>query len=333
MQHEHRFATFIRALGKGPQTARSLTRDEAAEAMRMILAGQVEPVQLGAFLTLMRVKSETPAEVAGMAQTVQDAVALPAGFPEVRLDWPAYAGKRRRPPWFVLSALLLAANGIPVLMHGTAGYDPARVFLPEAMRELGVPPCGSLAQAAERIGTERFAFVPLSAVSPVLEQLILLRPLLGLRSPMHTVARHLNPARAGAILQGVFHPVYAQTHQAASAILGSARVAVFKGDGGEAERKPDLPCLVRYLLAGESSEEDWPATFDSQRHPDPPGMEPRRLAAVWRGETRDEYGEAAVVGTAAIALRLLGEVKAPGDAIDVARCLWRRRPSRCLTAA
>lgn len=333
MPWEHRFAGFIRAMGKGPHTARALTRDEAAEAMRMILAGQVEPVQLGAFLTLMRVKSETPAEVAGMAQTAQEAVALPAGFPEVRLDWPAYAGKRRRPPWFVLSALLLAANGIPVLMHGTAGYDPARVFVPEALRQLGVAACGSLAEAAQRIGAERFAFVPLSAVSPLLEQLILLRPLLGLRSPMHTVVRHLNPARAAAILQGVFHPAYAQTHQAAAAILGPARVAVFKGDGGEAERKPDLPCLVRYSLAGELSEEEWPATFDSGRHPDQPDVDPGRLAAVWRGETHDEYGEAAVVGTAAIALQLLGEVKSPADAVDVARCLWRRRPSRCHAAA
>ncbi|MEX8497510.1 MAG: hypothetical protein AB3X45_06775, partial [Leptothrix ochracea] len=75
---EHPFAGYIRALGKGPHGKRALSFDEARRAMQMILAGQVLPIQLGAFLTLMRVKIETPAEIAGLAQGARDAIGLPA---------------------------------------------------------------------------------------------------------------------------------------------------------------------------------------------------------------------------------------------------------------
>jgi anthranilate phosphoribosyltransferase len=49
---EHPFAEFIRILGKGKNGSRPLTQDEAYQAMRMILAGEVEEIQLGAFLML-----------------------------------------------------------------------------------------------------------------------------------------------------------------------------------------------------------------------------------------------------------------------------------------
>ncbi|MDD1610672.1 MAG: glycosyl transferase, partial [Methylococcaceae bacterium] len=53
---EHPFADIIRILGKGKKGSRPLTQEEAYRAMRMILADEVLPIQLGAFLMLMRVK-------------------------------------------------------------------------------------------------------------------------------------------------------------------------------------------------------------------------------------------------------------------------------------
>ena len=52
---EHSFAEYIRILGKGKKGSRPLTQDEAYRSMKMIMAGEVLPVQLGAFLMLMRV--------------------------------------------------------------------------------------------------------------------------------------------------------------------------------------------------------------------------------------------------------------------------------------
>ena len=58
MREPHPFARFINILGRGKSLTRSLTVEEAEEAMAMILAGEVLPEQLGAFLMLLRVKEE-----------------------------------------------------------------------------------------------------------------------------------------------------------------------------------------------------------------------------------------------------------------------------------
>ena len=59
---EHHFAQFIQILGKGKKGARSLTREEAQQAFGMILRGEAEPMQIGAFLMLLRVKEEDAEE-------------------------------------------------------------------------------------------------------------------------------------------------------------------------------------------------------------------------------------------------------------------------------
>lgn len=323
---EHPFAPIIRALGKGKEGSRNLTQDEARRAMAMILAGETHPMQLGAFLMLLRVKEESAEEVAGFVQAVRDTLALPQNMPEVRLDWSAYAGKRRQLHWFVLSALLLAENGIATFMHGTTGYDPDRLFVPEILKALGIAEAGSLQEAAEQIRASNFAFVSLAHISPVMHEIMLYRPILGLRSPVHTVARMLNPLAAEAVIEGIFHPGYRDIHQGAALVLGTRRAAVLKGEGGEPERNPDVPCVVKSVVDGALSEAEWPALF-ATRHLKDETMDPKRLAAVWRGEASDEYGEAALVGTAAIALFTLGEAGSQEDAQAMALGFWQKHLS------
>ncbi len=321
---EHPFAQYIQMLGKGRKGSRDLTQQEAEQALGMILAGQTEPVQLGAFLMLMRVKEETPAEVAGFVQAARASLHLPPGLPAVDLDWPTYAGKRRQLPWYLLSALLLSNHGISVLMHGLGGGIPGRVFIPQALQALGIAPAASFADAADKLVKTKFAFLPLHAISPDLERILDLKPVLGLRSPVHTVIRMLNPFGAPASIMGIFHPGYDDTHQQAGVLLGDKSLAVFKGEGGEAERNPDAACMVKLVIAGKALEEEWPALFAS-RHMKDETMDVARLAQLWRGEISDEYGEAAVTSTAAIALRALGRANSVAAAQKLANEMWQGR--------
>ncbi len=321
---EHPFAQYIQMLGKGRKGSRDLTQQEAQQALEMILAGKVEPVQLGAFLMLMRVKEETPAEVAGFVQAARASLHLPTGLPAVDLDWATYAGKRRQLPWYLLSALLLSSHGISVLMHGIGGGIAGRVFVPQALQALGIEPAASMADAADKITKTKFAFLPLHAISPELERILDLKPVLGLRSPVHTVIRMLNPFGAPASIMGIFHPGYDDTHQQAAVLLGDKNLAVFKGEGGEAERNPDADCTVKLVLKGRALEEEWPAIFAS-RHMKDDAMDVARLAQLWRGEIDDEYGQAAVTGTAAIALRSLGRADSIEAAQKMAEAMWQKR--------
>jgi anthranilate phosphoribosyltransferase len=333
MAVEHPFAEYIRILGKGKSGSRSLTIEEAHRAMKMILAGEVEPIQLGAFLMLLRVKEETGEEVAGFVRAVQESLQLPADLPEVRLDWSSYAGKRRQLPWYVLSALLLASGGYSVFMHGIAAREDDRIYTPQVLQALGVKAAQSLAEAAEQIRASGFAFMTLAQLSPRLHEIIELRPVLGLRSPVHTLARMLNPFQAPATLMGIFHPGYRDIHQEAALLLKQPRMAVFKGEGGEVERNPDIACKVQTVINGEQREDEWPAMFTGPRHLKDETMDVTRLAKLWRGETEDEYGQAAVIGTAAIALNIMGEADTIEAAEAMANTLWAKRPASWPRAA
>ena len=61
-------AEHVRTLGRGPGRSRSLTQDEAADAMRLMLQGDAAPEAVGALLMLLRMKGETAEEIAGFAR-------------------------------------------------------------------------------------------------------------------------------------------------------------------------------------------------------------------------------------------------------------------------
>ncbi|MDH5750483.1 MAG: glycosyl transferase family protein [Rhodospirillales bacterium] len=332
MTQEHPFAQYVRIIGKGPNLSRPLTEAEMHQAATMILEGRVEPLQLGAFLCVLRVRTEVPEEGAGFVRAARDKLILPDGPPQVDLDWSSYSGKKRQLPWFLLAALLLAENGIRICMQGTEGHTPGRIYSREALQSLGVPIAGSLASAADHIRAHNFAYVPLEVMSPRLQEIIDLKPVLGLRSPVNTFARMINPFRAPYEIQTVFHPNYRDVHRETANLLGQRHMAVFKGEGGEAERRPQKPVLVQSLHEGVLSEEEWPALMTDEDVKIDEDMNLGRLKAVWRGEDDDAYATAAVTGTMAIALRLMGRAASPEEAMSLARRMWDERNKERLAA-
>ncbi len=321
--NEHAFAPFVRILGKGKTGSRSLTRDEARTAMRMILRGEVKDVQLGAFLMLLRVKEESADELTGFVEAARDIIGAPTHI-GVDLDWSSYAGKRKQLPWFILSALALADRGVRVFMHGAAGHTSGRLYTEHVLQALGVEPATSWADVEAALDSRRFAFMPLRHLCAPLQTMIDLRNDLGLRSPVHTLVRLLNPLRAPYSLQSIFHPAYALHHQQAAANLAQPHSAVFKGEGGEVERKPEALCKVYSVHAGVLGEESWPKLIDG-RQEQPALLDVETLRSVWRDEMRDTYGELAIVGTLAIALRLLGDAADSDEALHKARSCWENR--------
>jgi anthranilate phosphoribosyltransferase len=81
----HPFAGFLRTSGRGATLGRPLDEAEAEQAMGMILDGAVEPVQLGAFLLVLRYRTETPAELARFVRAVRARIA-PSNAIAVDLD-------------------------------------------------------------------------------------------------------------------------------------------------------------------------------------------------------------------------------------------------------
>ncbi|MFK7976357.1 MAG: glycosyl transferase family protein [Halioglobus sp.] len=321
---EHPFAPFIRILGKGKKGARSLTREEAQTAFAMILNGSVEEVQLGAFLMLLRVKEETAEELAGFVDSSRVAMLAPPDALTVDLDWSSYAGKRNQHPWYLLSALLLTQAGYRVFMHGSAGHTPGRLYSEQALGSLGISPALSWKDVEKQLAHSRFAYLSLEHFCPALHALMQLRPLLGLRSPVNTLTRVLNPLNATASIQSVFHPAYAALHQSAGLLLGHHNAAVFKGESGEVEIKPQADTAVSWIV--QSQPHDDTLARRMQTRPErvsAPSTAP--LLSLWQGEAQNEYGLNAVLETLQVALRLLNPQLTEATSQQRARALWDAR--------
>lgn len=321
---EHPFAQYVRIVGKGKNGARSLTYEEAYQAFSMILKQEVLDVQLGAFLMLLRVKEESVDELAGFVQATRDQLQFKAL--EVDLDWSSYAGKRKHYPWFLLAALTLAKQGFNIVMHGAAGHTINRVYTEQVLEYLDYPICQSDTKVEQQLQQRHFAYLPLDVISPVLADLISLRNVMGLRSPIHTLARLINPFNAKATVQAIFHPAYRSSHQQSACKLGYLNSAVIKGEGGEFERNPDAKTLICGIRNGELYEHELPKLTDN-RSPIEEELDLTVFKAVWEGQQSHEYGEVAVVETMGIALYTMGVCDSFAAAMHKAQQFWDERLS------
>jgi anthranilate phosphoribosyltransferase len=149
--------------------------------------------------------------------------------------------------------------------------------------------------------------------------------LFGLRSPVNTAARLLNPGDTRAAVDGVFHPPYLAVHLGVAELLERQRLFVLKGGGGEAERVPSKPatgwlwdkvlgrCEIS-LPAREGLGSLTPATDTSAL-----------FASVWRGETAPPTAVATITATIGLGLLALGWATS-AEAADVdAERIWRNR--------
>ncbi len=321
-----RFAPYVATLGRGPGRSRALTREEARAAFAMVLAGEPDPHQVGAFLMLLRYRGEDADEISGLVEAARDAPGF-RGELVADLDWPSYgAGRTRAAPWFLLSALALARSGVRVLMHGGNAFS-AGLSVAGGLQALGVRPAASVADAARALAVARFAYLPIGVLRPELERLLELRHLFGLRSPVNTVARLLDPARAEAGVDGVFHPAYLDVHMGVAERMARPRLLVLKGGGGEAERNPAKPAALHVWSREHGRTElSCPPFAMANGEADPPD-EAGLFAAVWRGEALPARPLATIQATIAIALLATGQATSPERADAEAGRIWVARLS------
>jgi len=328
---DHPFAQFLRILGKGPKSRRSLTQAEAAEALQMILAGEVTDKQLGAFLLLMRANGESQDELIGFVKGLREYLSLSKITSNVDLDWAAYAGKWRYPPYFLLSVKLLAENGYKILLHGDAGQFNNRSYVESFLEPLQIQQACSLSNANELLNQNQAVYLPLSCFAPQLREILHLKSEIGVRTVFNTAVKLLNPLNAKKSMQGIFHKGVEHLHHAASSVNGTERNLVFKGEGGEPEIRPDAFSHLYFSShqAGQESVfEDVVFQSITERQMRPKTWQEEDLFALWKGTKEDIYGQQSVIATTAVALMLMESLDQP-TALRRANEFWIKRLAEC----
>jgi len=223
---------YIKEIGRGKDGARPLNRTQAADLFGQVLDGAVTDLEVGAFCLAMRIKGETPEEMAGFLDATDARLhKVPAQGTAVVL--PSYNGARKLPVLTPLLALLLAREGLSVVVHGTA-TESTRVSAQNVLVALGVP-----AQAAiEEIAISQVHYVPTALLCPGLQRLLDVRRVVGLRNPAHSLVKLMNPCVRPAVVVGSYtHPEYAASMTATYQLV-QATALLLRGTEGEPVADP-----------------------------------------------------------------------------------------------
>ncbi len=316
-------APYVKILGRGPSKSRNLTREEAADAMSIILNGNADPEAIGALLMLLRYRGEDASELAGFVDAMRARTAKWQDL-DVGLDWPSYsAGRSRGWPWFLMAAKILAGDGIKVLIHGWNSHQQSHANPRNVLEQLGIPFTTSHLEAKEALEQVNICYIGLENLASDILDLLKLRDVLGLRSPVNSSLRLLNPALADTTVQGVFHPAFLKLQQEASVLLAQKQMAVIKGGGGEFEVSPIKPVSLNLVKNNQAELHTIAERADGGIRISELGGTVNDFEAIWRGESEDATIEELVVGTCAAALMARGQDQS--NAMSYARRLWKNR--------
>jgi anthranilate phosphoribosyltransferase len=219
---------YIKDIGRGKDGARALGRAQAADLMGQILDQQVSDLELGAFCIAMRIKGETPEEMAGFLDATH------ARLNKVHTDQtptvvlPSYNGARKLPVLTPLLALLLAREGVAVVVHGAATEDK-RVSSQAVLAHLGVNAANPVSPAA----AGQVQFILTGVLNAGLDRLLAVRRVVGLRNPGHSLVKLMNPCDGPALVVSSYtHPEYLLSMSATFALTGQ-HALLLRGTEGE----------------------------------------------------------------------------------------------------
>jgi len=247
------YAHFIREIGRGSAGARDLTLEEAQLLYGAMLDGGVPELEMGAIAIALRLKGESSEEMIGFMAAANErlySLRRPQGRFRPVVS-PSYNGARKGGNLTPLLALLLQRFGISVLVHGLIeGYG--RVTSAQIFREFGLMPSVSVLQAQQMLDEGGLAYLPLSAISPGLNDQLSLRSRLGLRNSAHSLVKMLDPFRGdGVLLAAATHPDYLESMREVLNALGT-HALLLRGTEGEPFANPRRRPRIEYLHDGAS---------------------------------------------------------------------------------
>jgi anthranilate phosphoribosyltransferase len=245
------FRELLRKVGSGPHTGKNLDRSEAAAATRMMLLQEATPAQIGAFMIAHRIKRPTGEELAGMLDAYAELgpqLQPLASEPTVLVFSSPYDGRSRTAPISPLTALIVAAAGHPVVMHG-GDRMPTKQGLPlgEVWQELGVDWTRlTLAQVQQVLATTQIGFVYLPHHFPQAHGLVPYRDQIGKRPPFATLELLWAPYAGKAnVVSGFVHPPTESMLQEAFQLRGfPSAFTTVKGLEGSCDLPRDRTAII-----------------------------------------------------------------------------------------
>ncbi|MYH13813.1 MAG: anthranilate phosphoribosyltransferase [Gammaproteobacteria bacterium] len=228
---------------------RSLSQEDANAVFRQVMSGDAAPAQTGALLTALRMKGETPAEVAGAAEAMR-ALSLRVEVEAEHLVDTCGTGGSGAKLFNISTAagFVAAAAGARVAKHGNrkmTGFSGSADVLEAAGVNLELTP----AQIAHCIREIGIGFLFAQRHHGAMRHAAPVRQALGFRTLMNVLGPLTNPAGARRQVIGVFSPDWLRPLAEVAKRLGGEQVLIVHAEGLD-ELAIDGPSQVCELKGG-----------------------------------------------------------------------------------
>lgn len=210
----------------------NLSREEASRAMKLILSGEATPAQEAAFLTALRIKSETLDEIIGCAKVLADKAEHIKPQKGNYIDFVGTGGDGTNTfNISTTSALVTAAAGVPVAKHGNRAVS-SKSGSADVLEKLGVNimmPPEKVQSSVDEIG---IGFMFAQTFNKSMKYVSNVRRELGIRTIFNILGPLANPSGAKAQLIGVFSAALTEPYAQAMRVLGVEKALVVHGLDG-----------------------------------------------------------------------------------------------------
>jgi anthranilate phosphoribosyltransferase len=227
----------------------NLSRQEARGAMRTLVEGEATPSQIAAFAIALRMKGETPEEIAGLAEVMRDAATrVEAGDDVVDVVGTGGDGAGTF-NISTISALIVASAGGRVAKHGNRSITSAcgaADFLEAIGIAIDLPPEG----VARCVGETGFGFMFAPQYHPAMRHAIVPRREIGVRTVFNILGPLTNPAGARRQLTGVAVRGLGETVARVLGLMGAEHAVVVHGHDGLDEISVSAPTYVHEARDG-----------------------------------------------------------------------------------
>lgn len=210
---------------------RNLGRDEALAVFQRIVRGELVEVEIAAILAALKVRGETPAEIAGAAQAMREA-AVPFPMPDYPYaDTCGTGGDGVGSLNISTAAAFVAAElGIPVAKHGNRSVS-SKCGSADVLEMLGVKLDVSPEASRRCLDEAGVCFLLAPHYHPGVRHAMPVRRTLATRTMFNLLGPLANPARPAWQLMGVYDPKLVAPLAETLGLLGCKAALVVHGSG------------------------------------------------------------------------------------------------------
>ncbi|MCA9732607.1 MAG: anthranilate phosphoribosyltransferase [Deferribacteres bacterium] len=233
----------------------NLSRQDAFDAMHIIMSGQASETQIAAFLVAMRMKKETVDEITGFADCMrQHATPVKIDLDANPIDIVGTGGDGKHTfNISTVSAIVIAGAGVPVAKHGNRSVS-SKCGSADVLAELGVKTDLNADQMAQCVAEAGIAFLFAPMLHPAMKYAIGPRRELAARTVFNILGPITNPAGVKRQVIGVYDAALMRPLADVLQALGSEHILLVHSDDGLDEISLAAPTKVVELKNNEISE-------------------------------------------------------------------------------